>query len=71
MNRPNLMRGRPSEGVGQGRLGRVLYKLIKNREINLIVLLLVFSTNRLPAVANGGQNSIHHRRQAPQKYDTV
>jgi len=29
MNRPNPMRGRPSEGVGQGRLGGVLYKLTK------------------------------------------
>ena len=29
MNRPNPMCGQPSAGVGQGLLGRVLYKLIK------------------------------------------
>ena len=40
-----------------------------NREINLIVLLLVFLTNRLPAVANGDRNSIHYRHRAPQTYD--
>jgi len=28
MNHPNLMRGRPSKGVGRGLLGGVLYKLI-------------------------------------------
>jgi hypothetical protein len=58
-----------SEGVGRGRLGRVLHKSIKNREINLIVLLLIFLTNNLPAVANGGRNGIHHRRWVPQTYD--
>jgi hypothetical protein len=56
MNHPNLTHGRPSEGVGRGQLCKVLYKSIKKREINLIVLLLVFLTNCLPVVANGGRN---------------
>jgi hypothetical protein len=40
-----------------------------NSVINLILLPLVFLTNRSPAVANGGRNGIHHQRRAPQKYE--
>ncbi len=37
--------------------------------LNLFLLLLVFSTNCLPAVNNGGQNGIHCRRRAPKHYE--
>jgi hypothetical protein len=60
INHPNAMRGRPSAGVGQGLLGGVLYKSITNREINLILQLILFSTNCSLAAKNGGRNSIHH-----------
>jgi hypothetical protein len=30
------------------------------REINLILKLILFSTNRLPAAKNSGRNGIHH-----------
>jgi hypothetical protein len=60
MNRLNPMRGRPSEGVGRELLGGVLYKLIKkNREINLIPQLILFSVNCSPTAKNGGRNDIH------------
>ena len=61
MNCPNLTRGGPSKGVGQGRCRGVLYKLIKNnRDINLILQLILFSTYHSPAVENGCQNGIQY-----------
>jgi hypothetical protein len=69
MNCPNTTHGRPSEGVGRERLGGVLYKSIKkNRENNLILQLILFSTNPSPAVENGCQNGIQCRRRAPKEY---
>ena len=68
INRPNLTRGRPSEGVGRGRCHGVLYRY-NNREFNLILQLLVFLTIRSPAVENGCQKGINHQRRAPILYD--
>jgi hypothetical protein len=42
---------------------------LKNREINLILQLLVFSMIRSPAVENGCRNGIHHQRRAPKQYE--
>jgi hypothetical protein len=40
----------------------------RDNVIILILQLLVFLTNRLPAVKNGFQNGIHHQRPVPIEY---
>ncbi len=59
-------RGKPLwKGLGKNVLAWFSIKLYNNCLIKLILLLLVFSTNRSHAVKNGGQNGIHNRRRAP------
>jgi len=42
MNHPNPTRGRQSEGAGRGHVGGVFINRQNNREVNLILQLLVF-----------------------------
>ncbi len=56
------------KGLGKNNLAWFSIKRYYNREINLILLLLVFSMNRSHAVKNGHQNGIHHRRRVPILY---
>ena len=54
-----------TNGLAQGAVtGFYTNQYIKHL-IYLFLELLVFSTNHLPAVKNGDQNSIHRRRRAP------
>ena len=71
MDTPDWTQVTYSKGVGPERLCGVLYKSIKNREINLSPQLLVFSMICSPAVKNGCQNGIHRQRRALKQYEKV
>jgi hypothetical protein len=63
-------RGQPlRKGSGESAFAWINRNRLKKCVINLIVLLLMFSTNRSPDVENGGQNGIHHQRQATKQYE--
>ncbi len=71
LDTPDRTQATSSEGVGQERFSLVQYKTINNRLINLILLLLVYLTNRSHAVDNGGQTGIHNQRREPILYEQV
>ena len=62
MHRPNPRVGGHPKGLAEGDVAGFQINHEINRIVNLIVQQITFSTNRLPAVENGGRNGIHHRR---------
>ena len=59
--------GNHPQGLAEGGYAGFYMNRLIYRVINLFVLLLIFLTNRLPAIANGGQNGIHCRRRGPKQ----
>ena len=56
------------KGSAKGTLAGFSISRENNPMVNLILLLLVISTNRSPAVAIGGRNGIHHCRRQTKLY---
>ncbi len=58
--------GSLAKGLAEGTVvGFYTNQLFNKHVINLFLELLVFLTNRSPAVNNGGRNGIRHQRSAP------